>query len=41
MDAPARMLLLEFLDWIAAAPRCYGDVLEAWRTSCPRLPVWE
>ena len=22
-------------------PRPYADVLDAWRTSCPRLPVWE
>jgi D-3-phosphoglycerate dehydrogenase len=41
MDEPARLLLLEFLDWLAVAPRGYGEVMEAWRTSCPRLPVWE
>ena len=21
--------------------RSYEEVIEAWRTSCPRLPVWE
>ncbi len=41
MHDPVRMLLLQFLDWVACAPRSYGDVMDAWRTSCPRLPVWE
>jgi len=26
---------------VAARPRTYGETIEAWRTSCPRLPVWE
>lgn len=34
-------LVLDFLEWIAREPRTYGDVMEAWRTSCPRLTVWE
>ena len=33
--------LLEFLEWVAAHPRTYSETMEAWRTSCPRLPVWE
>lgn len=41
MSEPAELLMEEFLHWIAARPRCYGNVMEAWRTSCPRLPVWE
>ena len=40
-DDPVRYLTLQFLDWIATKPRCYQDVMDAWRTSCPRLPVWE
>jgi hypothetical protein len=36
-----RALILDLLAWIAAAPRSYGEVMEAWRTSCPRLTVWE
>jgi len=40
-DESVRYLTLQFLDWIAASPRTYGDVIDAWRTSCPRLPVWE
>lgn len=34
-------LILDLLEWVGPAPRPYADVLEAWRTSCPRLPVWE
>ena len=38
---PAELLIQQFLEWVAARPRCYADVMDAWRTSCPRLPVWE
>lgn len=38
---PAAGLLLQFLAWVAARPRLYAETMEAWRTSCPRLPVWE
>jgi D-3-phosphoglycerate dehydrogenase len=34
-------LLLDLLEWLDAAPRGYAETMEAWRTSCPRLPVWE
>ena len=34
-------LILDFVEWLAAEPRTYADVMEAWRTSCPRLTVWE
>jgi D-3-phosphoglycerate dehydrogenase / 2-oxoglutarate reductase len=34
-------LILDLLDWIGPNPRPYVEVIEAWRTSCPRLPVWE
>ena len=34
-------LVLDLLEWIGREPRPYGEVIEAWRTSCPRLPVWE
>ncbi len=39
-DAPAA-LVLDFLEWLAAQPRPYAEALETWRTSCPRLTVWE
>lgn len=34
-------LVLDLVEWVAKQPRSYRDVLEAWRTSCPRLAVWE
>jgi D-3-phosphoglycerate dehydrogenase / 2-oxoglutarate reductase len=34
-------LILDLLEWLGTTPRPYTEVLDAWRTSCPRLPVWE
>jgi hypothetical protein len=34
-------LILDLLEWIASEPRAYPEVMDAWRTSCPRLTVWE
>jgi hypothetical protein len=34
-------LVLDLLEWIGPAPRPYAEVIDAWRTSCPRLPGWE
>jgi hypothetical protein len=38
---PVDALILDLLEWIGPEPRAYSEVIEAWRTSCPRLPVWE
>jgi len=38
---PCNTLIRELLEWIGPSPRPYAETLEAWRTSCPRLPVWE
>ncbi len=37
----ANHLILDLLDWLAARDRTYEEVMDAWRTSCPKLPVWE
>lgn len=34
-------LTRDFLAWLSAGPQPYIDVMEAWRTSCPRLTIWE
>ncbi len=34
-------LVLDLVEWVAKAPRPYAEVIDAWRTSCPRLAVWE
>lgn len=38
---PADHLTRQFLAWVHAAPRSYGETMDAWRTSCPRLTIWE
>ena len=37
MNAPA----LQLLTWVAERPRTYAETMEAWRSTCPRLSVWE
>jgi hypothetical protein len=34
-------LVLDLVQWVAREPRTYAEVLDAWKTSCPRLTVWE
>jgi hypothetical protein len=34
-------LTAQLLVWIADRPRTYADAIDAWRTSCPRLSVWD
>jgi D-3-phosphoglycerate dehydrogenase len=41
MADPVDALILDLLEWIGVTPRPYVEVIDAWRTSCPRLPVWE
>jgi len=41
MSDPVESLILDLLEWIGPAGRPYAEVIDAWRTSCPRLPVWE
>jgi hypothetical protein len=40
-DAVVDALILDLLEWLATCDRSYEDVIEVWRTSCPKLPVWE
>jgi hypothetical protein len=40
-DEATQALVLDFVEWVAARPRTYAEVMEAWRTSCPRLTIWE
>jgi hypothetical protein len=32
---------LQLLEWLHARPRSYAETIEAWRSSCPRLTIWE
>ena len=40
-DFLVQSLLLDLLEWVAEQDRSYDDTMDAWRTSCPKLPVWE
>ena len=40
-DPVVDALILDLLEWLSRSERTYEDVMDAWRTSCPRLPVWE
>jgi len=37
----ASLIMLQFLTWVADRPRNYAEAMAAWRSSCPRLSVWE
>jgi hypothetical protein len=41
MQPQPSLIMIQFLQWVAARPRSREDVMEAWRSSCPRFPVWE
>jgi hypothetical protein len=41
MSETADPLVLDFVEWIAREPRLYAEVIATWRTSCPRLTIWE
>jgi hypothetical protein len=37
MDA----LTQQLVTWLSDRPRTYGEVMEAWTTTCPKMPIWE
>ncbi len=41
MTVENKALVLDLVEWIAGRSRPYSEVMDAWRTSCPRFPVWE
>jgi hypothetical protein len=41
MSETVDALVLDLLEWLSARERSYEETMTAWRTSCPRLPVWE
>jgi len=41
MPDTVEALILDLLEWVSNGERSYAEVMDAWRTSCPRLPVWE
>jgi hypothetical protein len=41
MSDALALLMRQFLAWVDERPRSYTETMAAWRTSCPRLSVWE
>ncbi|MBR0968285.1 hypothetical protein JQ554_09585 [Bradyrhizobium diazoefficiens] len=41
MSETADPLVLDFVEWVAREPRPYAEVIATWKTSCPRLTIWE
>ncbi len=40
-ESQVSSLTLDLLQWLAQSPRTYGETMDAWRSSCPRLTIWE
>jgi hypothetical protein len=38
---PTRALTVQLVEWLVRQPRSYGEVIDAWKTTCPRLSIWE
>ena len=34
-------LILDLVEWVGRKERTYQETMDAWRTSCPKLPAWE
>jgi hypothetical protein len=41
VKTPQQSLTLQLLEWIDGKPRGYDELIDAWKTSCPRFPIWE
>ena len=41
MSGTVDALIVDLLEYVANKERSYAEVIEAWHTSCPKLPVWE
>ena len=41
MTGTIENLILDLVEWVGRKERTYQETIDAWRTSCPRLPVWE
>lgn len=41
MSDTVESLILDLLEWVGRKERTYQETMDAWRTSCPRLTVWE
>jgi len=40
-DQCVSLSTIEFLRWVSLRTRTYGEAMESWRSTCPRLTIWE
>lgn len=41
MPSPHESLTLQLLEWVVERPRTRAELMDAWKTTCPRLSIWE
>ncbi len=41
MASEAKLLMVQFLDWVAARPRTLAETRAAWSSTCPLNCAWE
>jgi hypothetical protein len=41
MSEKVTLLTVEFLRWVARAPRSVAEARDAWRSTCPTTSAWE
>jgi hypothetical protein len=41
MSSEAKLLTVQFLDWIAVRPRSHAELQDAWQSTCPLNCAWE
>ena len=41
MNRPHDALTLQMLEWIDQGAHSYAEVIDTWKSSCPRLTIWE
>ena len=41
MATEAKLLTVQFLQWVAVRPRSYAEVRDAWSSTCPLNCAWE
>ncbi len=41
MATEAKLLTVQFLQWVAARPRNYAETRAAWSSTCPLNCTWE
>ncbi|MGD9614832.1 MAG: hypothetical protein AB7H90_13030 [Alphaproteobacteria bacterium] len=41
MATEAKLLIVQFLEWVAARPRRYAELRDAWSSTCPLNCAWE